>query len=169
MTCIVSLTDSVGVSCTLLCVWHAGRLWGASGEYSGLCRSCPACLLAREMGIQARIWSLQHQLYCEPTSPIVLTFLPVLEMKEAAHFFLGISFRSLLQDEQVPTFPSPQPHLFLLLTLLFPVKPCWSLISNCQLYDIVSDIPFCLCQVWSFLVCCCFFCIMLRGLDDFWD
>lgn len=121
MTCIVSLTDSVGVSCTLLCVWHAGRLWGASGEYSGLCRSCPACLLAREMGIQARIWSLQHQLYCEPTSPIVLTFLPILEMKEAAHFFLGISFHSLLQDEQVPTFPSPQPHLFLLLTRLFPV------------------------------------------------
>ena len=45
-----------------------------------------------------------------------------------------------------------------------PGKPCWSLISNCQLYDIVSDIPFCLCQVWSFLVCCCFFCIMIQSV-----
>ena len=105
---------------TPVCLAHWGALgsqWGvhwALQELSSLPAGQGDGSSGRDLVFTASVLLWAHQSHCS-------NFPANIWDERGSAFFLGISFHAPLQDEQVPTFPSPQPHLFLFLTLLFPV------------------------------------------------
>lgn len=98
--------------------WEAlGSQWGvhwALQELSSLPAGQGYGSSGKDLVFIASVLLWAHQYHC-------FNFPANIWDERGSTFFLGISFHSPLQDEQVPTFPSPQPHLFLFFTLLSPM------------------------------------------------